>query len=107
MSKETRTYQDRKLYLSKVTNKRRLRLKMEMVDYKGGKCEFCGYSRCLAALDFHHIDPSTKKFNLSMDQLYRSWKVILAEIDKCALTCTNCHREIHAGLINLSHHTNI
>ena len=107
MTKETRTYQDRREYLSKATNKRRIRLKIKMVEYKGGKCQFCGYSRCLAALDFHHLNPSVKSFNLSMDNLFKSWNVILSEVDKCALVCTNCHREIHAGLIKLSQISNI
>jgi len=101
MSRETRTCQDRKVYLSKQTNIRRKRLKRKMVNYKGGKCQFCNYSRYLGALDFHHIDPKTRCFGLSTDELYRSWKTIMAELKKCFIVCSNCHREIHAGLIKL------
>jgi hypothetical protein len=35
-----------------------------MVDYKGGACVLCGYSRCLRALDFHHFDPTNKRFRM-------------------------------------------
>ena len=99
---ETRTYKDRREYLAKATNLRRRRLKISMMEYKGNKCQLSGYSKYHGALDFHHIDPSEKSFNLSMDQLYRSWELITKELDKCVLVCSNCHREIHAGLVKLS-----
>jgi len=40
-----------------VTIKRRAIKKM-LVQYKGGKCERCGYNKCIRALEFHHLDPS-------------------------------------------------
>lgn len=73
-----------------------------MIDYKGGKCIFCVYSKYIGALDFHHIDPAKKNFKLSMEELYRSWKVIIEEVDKCVLICANCHREIHGGVQTFS-----
>ena len=78
-------------------NQRRFLLKEKCVSYKGGECQLCGYSKCKEALDFHHIDESTKSFGISGSHA-RSWKVIEAELDKCMLVCSNCHREIHAGL---------
>ena len=44
---------------------RKLRLKIQCVEYKGGKCEICGYNKCIDALEFHHLDPSQKNFLLS------------------------------------------
>ena len=67
----------------------------------GGKCIFCGYHRTMAALDFHHIDETRKSFSLSTRGLTRSWTKISEELEKCVLVCSNCHREIHAGLIKL------
>jgi len=87
--------------LAKATSGRRLRLKKELVSIKGGKCQICGYSRCLVALDFHHIDGSTKAFELSQRDLTRRWMIIIAEAKKCLLICANCHREVHAGLVLL------
>lgn len=77
-------------------NKRRVGLKQKCVDYKGGKCVVCGYNKCNEALDFHHIDESTKEFAISGSHA-RSWEKIRAELDKCALLCANCHREVHAN----------
>ncbi len=93
---------DRREYLSKATNIRRLRLKKKLVDFKGDVCQICGYSRCLVALDFHHIDGSTKEFELSERGLTRRWEKIVEEAKKCLLVCANCHRGIHAGTLKLA-----
>lgn len=74
--------------------------KQIMVNYKGGCCVSCGYSACLRALDFHHIDPSKKEFQISGST--RSLEKAKPELDKCILVCRNCHAEIHAGLINVN-----
>lgn len=36
--------------------------KQKYVAYMGGKCKLCGYNKCMASLDFHHIDPKQKDF---------------------------------------------
>jgi AraC-like DNA-binding protein len=68
--------------------------KQLLVDYKGGKCENCGYSKCIEALEFHHTDPSTKEF--AVGSMRYSYSTLKKEVDKCMLLCANCHREIHA-----------
>jgi hypothetical protein len=77
----------------------RKRLKLKAVEYKGGACEFCGYAKCLRSLGFHHSDQSQKDFSIS--RVTASWVRIKKELDKCVLTCANCHGEIHDGLIVL------
>jgi hypothetical protein len=104
---DQRKYSDRREYLAKATSIRRLRLKKKLVDSKGGKCQVCGYSRCLIALDFHHIEESKKEFELSQRDLTRSWKKIVDEAKKCVLLCANCHREVHAGLVVLDVNGNL
>jgi hypothetical protein len=74
-------------------------LKKEMVDYKGGSCAYCGYNKCLSALEFHHIDTGSKKFSLASVRKTKATKEIFDELDKCILLCANCHREIHMGNI--------
>lgn len=81
-----------------LVNARRIKLKKQMVEYKGGKCIHCGYHKSVVALDFHHRDPVTKKFILSGAHC-RKWETIRTELDKCDLLCSNCHREIEAGLL--------
>ena len=72
------------------------------VELKGGSCQICGYHKCIWAMDFHHVDEGEKSFNLSSEGLTRSWARIREEIGKCVLVCANCHREIHAGIIDVS-----
>lgn len=97
-----RTYADRREYLIKAVAKRRKKIREQAIEHLGGKCFYCGYNRCLAALDFHHIDESTKKFGISQDGLTRSWERTKQELQKCILVCANCHREIHAGILQPS-----
>lgn len=68
------------------------------VEYKGNKCQCCGYNNCLDALEFHHLNPNEKDFNISDRDLTYDWEKIKNELDKCILVCANCHREIHAGI---------
>ena len=75
--------------------------KQKAVDYKGGKCQICGYNRCIRALKFHHVDPATKEFAISGAGSTRSWEKLRAELDKCVLVCGNCHDEIHAGIVDI------
>lgn len=74
----------------------RKRLKLKLVEYKGGKCENCRYNKCLEALQFHHMDPKEKSFNISGT----SWSFVRMkeEVDKCKLLCANCHIEYHNTL---------
>lgn len=66
----------------------------------GGKCERCGYDTYLGALDFHHIDPTKKDFTIG-NRDYKL-KECIEETKKCVLICSNCHREIHAGLWDIN-----
>lgn len=80
-SRQQKVYKERKIHLIKLL---------------GGCCENCGYDKNISALEFNHIDPSTKNFsidsrhisNLKLDALYE-------ELNKCNLLCANCHREYH------------
>lgn len=74
---------------------RRKRTKEQLVEYKGGKCEICGYNKCIGALEFHHLDPTQKDFSISDSNVYRDLDTLKTEVDKCILVCANCHREIH------------
>lgn len=77
----------------------RKRVKQKLIDYKGGKCEFCGYNKCIKALQFHHLNPKEKDFSIAGMSL--SFEKLKKEVDKCILVCSNCHAEIHDGIKNL------
>lgn len=78
-------------------NRRRFISRIKSIEYKGGACVCCGYNRCSDALHFHHIDPTSKDFQIGGNHC-RSWESIRRELDKCVLLCANCHAEKHAEL---------
>ena len=69
------------------------------IEYKGGKCQVCGYNKCQAALELHHLNKSEKNFGIGDKGYTRSWEKVRAELDKCILLCANCHREIGSGIL--------
>ena len=88
-------YRCAKCRSSSVSNRRK-KVKQILVEYKGGKCEICGYNKCIAALEFHHKDHKEKDFNLSKNGITFGIKRAKKEVDKCMLVCSNCHREVHS-----------
>ena len=96
---EKRTYKDRAEYLKKAVIKRRHRIKTLALEYKGKKCENCGYNKSHWALQFHHKDAKQKDFGIGYKGYARAWTKVQKELDKCVLVCANCHHEIHAGVL--------
>lgn len=78
---------------------RRKELKCRAIEYKGGSCVCCGYNKCVSALEFHHLDLKKKDFGIA--DLAKCWENMKAELDKCVLICSNCHRELHSGITNI------
>jgi len=70
-----------------------------LVSFKN-ECEICGEKRHWV-LDFHHLNPSQKSFNISNYSISGTSgfetkkKKILEELKKCIVVCANCHRDIH------------
>jgi hypothetical protein len=85
-------------YCKKCQNTRvrnsRQRFKDDCIAYKGGRCEICKYSKCNAALEFHHI--GKKEFQLSRYPGCKLDQRVKRELDGCKLLCSNCHRETHS-----------
>lgn len=77
-------------------HRKRIALKERAVAYKGGGCTICGYSKCLAAMDFHHPCDFTKEFNISSRKAWTD--KLQRELDVTILLCSRCHREVHDGL---------
>lgn len=68
-----------------------------MVAAAGGHCVVCGYSRLTSALQFHHVDPTKKAFDVN-PSTGKALARYLDEARKCVLVCANCHVEIEAGV---------
>ena len=61
---------------------------------KANGCEKCP-EKHIACLDFHHRDPATKSFNIGVSLGKVSLRKLKAEIAKCNIICSNCHRKLH------------
>lgn len=77
-------YNDVEYQLSKYA-----RRKKKYKDYLGGECVDCGETD-YDMLEFDHVDPSTKEFEI-LRQWSISWEKIKPELDKCVLRCNVCH----------------
>jgi len=88
-------YQKTKEKTKQRTKEKKLSLRKEWKAFKATLCCIkCGFNHS-AALDFHHIDPSTK--TRSVNSLVSDGRYALAmkEVEKCAVLCANCHRIHH------------
>ena len=89
---------------SEEINKRkrsRMKEKREWLDSlkKESKCSKCGEERWFC-LEYHHIDPSKKKFGIAVSvSIGYGKKRILEEIKKCIVLCANCHRKLHWDIV--------
>lgn len=78
------------------TRVRRLRTKLRAIQLLGGKCNRCGYNGHPAAFEFHHREGHEKAFTIGM-VANKSWDVVVKELEKCELLCSNCHRAEHSS----------
>jgi DNA-binding CsgD family transcriptional regulator len=90
------TYRCKRCVQERVAERRR-KVKRILVAEAGGRCRMCGYDRCVAALQFHHVDPRGKSFSLSAQGVTRGIEAAREEARKCVLLCANCHAEVEAG----------
>jgi hypothetical protein len=81
---------------TKVCTDRKRKFKELCLNYKGSRCERCGYNKCNRALHFHHLDPKQKDFEISEHKSFILSEKVKEELDKCILVCANCHAEIHS-----------
>ena len=68
----------------------------------GSYCRRCGYHKSIAALQFHHLEPSQKenvKDTLSNWLRKNSFNILKKKVSehKFLILCANCHAEYHAG----------
>ena len=68
--------------------------------FKSKPCVHCGIQYPPCAMDLHHIDPSTKLFEVVPQG--RGIEALKEEAKKCVPLCANCHRLFHGGYITLN-----
>lgn len=75
------------------------RKKPLLAEAKAKGCKLCG-EREAACLDMHHVRDKEFTIGLSVHTTISAAK-FKAELDKCVCLCANCHRKVHAGLVEL------
>ena len=94
-----RSYYDRNKAEYVLKNKKQWNRLKSIIQENKTCCVFCGESEKIC-LDFHHLND--KKFLMSQGHKTGSIKKIMEEIAKCIILCSNCHRKLHAGIINVN-----
>ena len=90
----------------KVNNEKYKELRRNLIyEFKlSNPCTSCGESNPIV-LEFHHLDPKTKRNDVSnMATHGYSIKSIEEEIEKCVILCANCHRKKTAKQQNWHSH---
>lgn len=64
--------------------------KEKYISILGGQCIVC---ESISDLEFDHIDPTTKEYNITTLLSKYSDDIIKKELDKCQLLCKECHRK--------------
>lgn len=77
---EVRKFKNRQAAIARATR---------IQDLKRVPCKDCGLNFHPWQMDFDHL--RDKKFNISEGR-HRPWKMILEEVAKCDIVCSNCHR---------------
>jgi hypothetical protein len=80
-----------------AVTRRHQKVRATVIAEAGGRCVVCGYDRFPTALQFHHVDPGAKEFNVNPAS-GKSLAKYQAEARKCVLVCANCHIEIEGGI---------
>ena len=84
---------------SEAVKRWRKNTKARMVDSMGGCCQICGYNKTHNALEFHHIDPNEKEMGFGETRANNvKWALLIEELKKCIMLCSNCHKEVHEGI---------
>lgn len=86
--------------VSKMLTRRRS-LRIRMTEYKEERgCSKCPehYSGCL---EFHHPQDDKEFWIGDAIKNGKGWNTIMREVQKCILLCSNCHRKVHGGVLEL------
>jgi hypothetical protein len=71
---------------------RKLEMRNWLGELKRQPCMDCGNSYPFYCMDFDHRDPEDKVANIGQLVNNGSWDKLRAEIEKCDVVCSNCHR---------------
>jgi 5-methylcytosine-specific restriction endonuclease McrA len=75
-------------YMREYQKSRYYRRRLEAIAFLGGKCVSCGQTE---ELEFDHVDPSDKTYNVARILTGGSEQKVREELEKCQLLCKKCH----------------
>lgn len=87
-----------------VVKDRKRAIKEWLNEYKSK--QVCSNPQCgetsSCCMEFHHLDPQEKDLEISR-VVTNGWSIgrIQAEIAKCISLCSNCHKKVHAGELDI------
>jgi len=87
------------------SRERRIKTKEWFREYtKDDKCLVCSEAESVC-IDYHHIFPEDKVKELSklVNEMFSKEKILI-ELEKCVPLCANCHRKVHANIIDLQNY---
>lgn len=90
-------YKENKIRIREIQKEYVEKRRKWFTEYKSTlKCSRCPENHP-SCLEFHHIDPKTKRFEISesINKKIKLKEEILEEIKKCEILCSNCHRKLH------------
>jgi len=88
-------YEKNKEKVIEATTKYAKRGKEKWDLFKGSlHCARCNENH-IACMDFHHINPSEKEYEVSALISSKMFTKAYKEIKKCIVLCSNCHRKLH------------
>lgn len=95
-------YEKNKQKVKEYTLERKRNGYQQLREYKADcGCALCDEKEAIC-LDFHHIKSEEKEHSISnMVADGKSMSKIMKEIEKCVVVCSNCHKKIHAGILEL------
>lgn len=79
---------EKRLQRRKLLRESRLKFIRRIKTFYG--CSLCGYNGHPAALQFDHLNPEEKSFDIAKAHM-RSLDSMKSEIKKCRILCANCH----------------
>ncbi|MBV7338594.1 hypothetical protein KFU94_62325 [Chloroflexi bacterium TSY] len=78
-----------------------------ILSYLAPRCTYCGFDQHGSAMDLHHPQEkggdvmATLVATLASEPTHQNMDKLLREARQCTPLCSNCHRMLHAGAIEL------
>lgn len=86
------------------TKTSRIVVRRQLLEMFGAQCSRCDYGEFESALEFHHKDPNDKAYEIGKliarycaSGFTADWELLLTEVKKCKILCSNCHQAFHHG----------